>query len=58
MVSAAAGYAHILLATAQGTLWSCESGDDGYGGRLRDMPTPNSFGQLGRRGPPLAIGSS
>jgi alpha-tubulin suppressor-like RCC1 family protein len=44
----AAGYAHVLILTTSGTLYTCESGDDGYAGRLRTAPALNSFGQLGR----------
>ena len=53
VVSAAVGYAHLLLLTSNGAVYSCESGDDGYGGRLQTAPPLNSFGQLGRVGPPL-----
>ena len=42
----AAGYAHLLLRTAGGGLYACESGDDGYAGRLHAPPPPNSHGQL------------
>ena len=47
VVQVAAGYAHMLLLTTSGTLYACESGDDGYGGRLSIAPPPGSFGQLG-----------
>ena len=50
-MEAAAGYAHLLLRTAGGGLYACESGDDGYAGRLHQPPPPNSHGQLGRPGP-------
>ncbi|KAL1518985.1 hypothetical protein AB1Y20_003254 [Prymnesium parvum] len=53
VVKAAAGYAHLLLLTRRGLLFSCESGDDGYGGRLQVVQPLNGFGQLGRPGPPL-----
>lgn len=53
LVSAAAGYAHLLLLTASGDVYSCESGDDGYGGRLRAATPLDEHGQLGRPGPPL-----
>jgi alpha-tubulin suppressor-like RCC1 family protein len=53
LVAVSAGYAHLLLLGASGTLYSCESGDDGYGGRLKTAPPHNAFGQLGRGGPPL-----
>ena len=35
-------------AAARAAPSSCESGDDGYGGRLRPAPPPNAHGQLGR----------
>ena len=54
LVQVAAGYTHLLLLTRGGILFSCESSDDGYGGRLQTAPSLNSFGQLGRPGPPLA----
>ncbi len=47
VVQAAAGYAHLLLLTGAGAVYACESGDDGYGGRLSTAPPPDSFGQLG-----------
>ena len=53
LVAVSAGYAHLLLLGASGTVYSCESGDDGYGGRLKTAPPHNAFGQLGRGGPPL-----
>ena len=53
LVAAAVGYTHLLLLGASGTLYSCESGDDGYGGRLKTAPPPNAFGQLGRSGSPF-----
>ena len=45
---ASAGYAHLLLRTARGALYSCASGDDGYAGRLAQPPPPNEHGELGR----------
>jgi len=53
VVGVAAGYAHLLLLTSTGAVFSCETGDDGYGGRLAPAPRPNAFGQLGREGAPL-----
>ena len=52
VAQASAGYAHLLLRTRSGAVFSCESGDDGYGGRLRPAPPPNAHGQLGRGGSP------
>ena len=44
VVKVATGYAHLLLLTATGSIFSCESGDDGYGGRLQTAPPLDSFG--------------
>ena len=51
VVQLAVGYAHVLMLTAEGSLFSCESGDDGYGGRLSTAPLADSFGQLGELEP-------
>lgn len=53
VVAAAVGYAHLMLLTREGSLFTCASGDDGYGGRLQRAPPPNMFGELGRDGEPL-----
>lgn len=53
LVAVSAGYAHMLLLASSGLVYTCESGDDGYGGRLQTAPPHNAFGQLGRGGPPL-----
>ena len=53
VVQLAAGYAHLLLLTRSGALYSCETGDDGYGGRLTKAEPLNAYGQLGHEGPPL-----
>ena len=53
LVAAATGYTHLMLLAESGALYTCESGDDGYGGRLQTAPAPNFYGQLGRPGPPL-----
>lgn len=37
-----------MLLAKSGALYTCESGDDGYGGRLKTAPPLGSFGQLGR----------
>ena len=53
VVQLAAGYSHLMLLTANGSLFTCESGDDGYGGRLQTAARPDAYGQLGRLGSPF-----
>ena len=53
VTSIAAGYTHLLMLTKASLLYSCECGDDGYGGRLKTSVQLDAFGQLGRPGPPL-----
>ena len=50
-VAIAAGYSHIMALTTSNALYTCESGDDGYGGRLTRVA--ESHGQLGRPGAAL-----
>jgi hypothetical protein len=49
-VLACAGYTFWLAATANGTLYTCDTQDDGYAGTLPEKRKPNHAGQLGRTG--------
>jgi len=40
----------VCVCAHPGAVFACESGDDGYAGRLPAPPPPNVHGQLGRSG--------
>jgi len=48
IVSVSAGYVHWLAVSADGRLFSCDSGDDGYAATLPGARRGNAEGELGR----------
>ena len=51
---AAVGYAHVAFLTADGRVFTCDTGFDGYAGGLERPYAPNEDGRLGRALAPLA----
>ena len=51
---AAVGYVHVAFLTADGRVFTCDTGFDGYAGGLERPYAPNEDGRLGRALAPLA----